>query len=172
MAGIRVMGEEFGIRRIKIGRVLASVGRELGLDPDTDGFTETLYRDHQAVVPPRFLRRVADEMAANGTRRASLESMYRVQMASFLKDALGPRMVNIFIEAPLHLRIEREWRAKGGTDRAAVERQVLANYALKRERGVPDLRAVADIVVDNSGSASDYDRKLDRIILAYPPLPS
>ena len=164
--------DERGIRRIKIGRVLAETGRELGLDPDAEGFTATLYRDHAAVVLPGFLRRVADEMAANGTRRASLESMYRRELATFLKRALGPRMINIFIEAPLALRIDREWRAKGDADRATVERRVLAKDALKRERGVQALRAVADMVIDNSGSADDYDRELDRIVRTYLPLPA
>lgn len=164
--------DERGVRRIKIGRVLAEVGQELGLRPDAEGFTETLYRDHAAVVLPGFLRRVAEEMAVNGSRRAILESMYRLELATFLKGALGSRMVNIFIEAPLALRIDREWRAKGDADRATVERRVLAKDVLNRERGVPEVRAVADLVIDNSGSPGDYDRELDRIAMTYPPLPA
>ncbi len=160
-----------GVRRIKIGRVLAEVGSDLGLDPAAPNFTSRLYDEHAEVALPAFLGRVADEMRREGVVRASLESMSRGQLATWLKGQLGDRMVNIFIEAPLALRIEREWRKRPGSEREAIGTEVRAKDELKVQRGVPDLRAIADLVIDNSGTAAEYDRELIRVLRDYPAIP-
>ncbi len=153
-----------GVRRIKIGRVLAEVGRDLGLDTTAPEFTERLYAQHGDTTLLAFLERVVDEMRREGVERASLESMYRCQLATWLKGQLGERMVNIFIEAPLELPIEREWRKRPGSERESIAAEVRAKDQSKRQRGVPNLRAIADLVIDNSGSAEEYERELDRIL--------
>lgn len=153
-----------GVRRIKIGRVLAEVGSDLGLDTTAPEFTERLYDEHADTALLAFLKRVAEEMRREGVERASLESMYRGQLATWLKGQLGERMVNIFIEAPLELRIERERLKRPGSERESVAAEVWAKDESKRQRGVPNLRAIADLVIDNSGSAEEYERELDRIL--------
>jgi hypothetical protein len=92
-----------GVPRIKIARVLADVGRDLLLDPDAPNFTDRLYSAHASTAMPMFVERVANQVVEHSVQRASLESMYQPQMATFLKDVLGQRMVHIFIEAPLAL---------------------------------------------------------------------
>lgn len=159
-----------GVLRIKIARVLADVGRELLLDPDDPAFTDEIYASHASTALPMFLDRVADLMAEHRVRRASLESMYRPQMALFLKDALGERMVHILVEAPLELRVEREWRKRGGESREAVARRIEEKDNLKRRLGVPHLRPLANVILDNSGSPQEYQRRLDWLLDRFPPV--
>lgn len=159
-----------GVLRIKIARVLADVGRELLLDPNDPMFTDQLYNAHAATALSMFLERVASQMVEHGAQRASLESMYRPQMAIFLKDVLGQHMVHIFIEAPLELRIEREWRKSGEESREAVACRIREKDAMKQRLGVPQLPPLADVVLDNSGSLQYYQRRLGRLLDEFPPI--
>ncbi len=157
-----------GVLRIKIARLLADVGRELLLDPDDPTFTDQLYTSHASIALSMFIECVAKHMVERGVQLASLESMYRSQTAIFLKDVLGQRMVHTFIEAPLELRIEREWRKLGGEPREAVACRVREKDAMKQRLGVPQLRPLADVVLDNSGSLQDYRSQLDRLLDEFP----
>lgn len=94
--------------------------------------------------------------------------MYRGQLAKWLRGQLGERMVNLSVEAPLALRIEREWRKRSGSEREAIAAAVHAKDELKRQRGGPKLRTIADIIIDNSGTAAEYDRELIRVLRDYP----
>lgn len=159
-----------GVLRIKIARVLADVGRHLLLDPDDPTFTDHLYSRHVSTALPLFLERVAHLMVEKGAQRASLESMYRPQMAVFLKETLGPRMVHIFIEAPLDLRIEHAWRKMQKGSREDLALRIREKDDMKRRLGVPQLRAMADVVLDNSGTLQDYQCRLDEVLDQFPPI--
>jgi dephospho-CoA kinase len=91
-------------------------------------------------------------------------------MAIFLKEALGPRMVHVFIEAPLELRVEREWRKLGGERWETVASRVREKDVMKQHLGVPQLLPLADVVLDNSGSLRDYRNQLDRLLDEHPPI--
>ena len=130
-----------GVARVKIARVLERVGRELGLDPAEASFTDAVYLAPTSL--PRFLELVAEEMASLGAVRAVLESMYRPQMADFLSRELGERMVHIYIEAPLELRVHREWLKLRAVPQAEVRARIAQKDAMKRRLGVPELRGRA-----------------------------
>lgn len=121
-----------GVRRIKIGRVLAEVGRDLGLDTTAPEFTERLYDEHADVALPAFVARVTEEMRREGVERASLESMYRGQLATWLKGQLGERMVNIFYRS-----------AAGTPDRAREAQAAGLGAGVGRRRGLGQGRVEA-----------------------------
>ena len=159
-----------GVERLKIARFIEVIASSSGYDMDSDAFTDHLFEVDPSGTLAEFVNLVASHMRKAGLRHASLESMYRVPMATHLKAVLGDRMVNIFIDAPFDVRVKREW-AKLGKDTSAkdVERWVAEKDEMKTRIGVPGLRDVADIVIDNSGTLEEYRIRLGEILDEYCP---
>ena len=154
-----------GVERLKIARFIEVIASSRGYDINSDTFTDRLFEVDPNGTLAEFVNLVASHMRKAGLRHASLESMYRVPMATHLKAVLGDRMVNIFIDAPFDVRVKREW-AKLGKDMSVkdVERRVAEKDEMKTRIGVPGLRDVADIVIDNSGTLEEYRIRLGEIL--------
>ena len=158
-----------GVRRIKIARILADIGRERGMDLGAADFTGQLHEDLGDEVVTYFLDKVEAEMREYGAVRASIESLYRRSLADGIRERLGDRFVVLFIDAPFDLRVERELIAKGG-DRATLSAATRAKDHWKMDRGARDIREIADVIVDNSGTAQQYDATLDQLLRDHPPI--
>ncbi len=157
-----------GVERLKIARFIEVIASSRGYDLSGDDYTDQLFEVDADGTLAEFVRLVGSHMGGAGIRCASLESMYRVSMATHLKAVLGDRMVNIYIDAPFDVRVEREW-AKSGKDSSVrdVERRVAEKDEMKARIGVPGLRDVADIVIDNSGTLEEYQCRLGDIVMEY-----
>ncbi len=161
---------ENGIERLKIARFIEAIAETRGYNIRDDTFTDRLFDDDPKGVLSEFSERVAGHKKRRGLRYSSLESMYRLQMASFLKRVLGDRMINIYIDAPFNIRVEREWTKLGGSASIDdVAKRVNEKDEIKTRIGVPSLRAAADIIIDNSKSLEEYKFRLTGILAEYCP---
>ena len=157
-----------GVERLKIARFIEVIASSRGYDMSGDAFTDHLFEADADGTLAEFVKLVGSHMRRLGLRYASLESMYRVPMATYLKAVLDNRMINIYIDAPFDVRVEREW-AKLGKDASVkdVEGQVAEKDEMKTRIGVPQLRDFADIIIDNSGTLEEYHLRLGDIVMEY-----
>lgn len=97
-------------------------------------------------------------MKADDTPYASLESLYRAPLGVFLTKELGDRACNIYIEAPLELRAEREMQKlnkkaeETGTPEISFEKmldKVTKKDKLKKRLKPTDVRNIAQYVIVN-----------------------
>ena len=159
-----------GVKRLKIARFIETIAVARGYDISHDTFTDHLFENDSQGTLAEFFDLVVTFMKEQGHSYSSLESMYRVPMATFLKQALGGRMVNIYIEVPFEVRVRREWIRRGrSVSLKNVERKVIEKDEKKARIGVPDLREVADVVIDNSGTLDEYKAHLSKILKQYCP---
>ena len=174
-AGLRLA--ELGVRRSKIIKIERAMMEERGYDL-TEGMKNEHFVQLYAVNPEEvfkeFLYRLIELMKADGTRFASIESLYRAELGAFLKKELGPRMANIYIDAPAEARAARELikvnakaREEGKPEITLEEMvaRVIAKDKFKMEHHAERVKDIADYVVDNSEGVTkeEFLAKIDEI---------
>lgn len=177
-AGLRLA--ELGVRRSKIIQIEREMMLERGYDL-SDGMKDEhfvlLYATETEEVFREFLFRLIEKMKADGTQFASIESLYRAELGSFLKAELGERMANIYIDAPVEVRAYREMlkvNAKAeqeGKPPVTLEEmieKVSKKDIFKTSHNAQKVKDIADYVVDNSDSVTkeQFMSKIDEIAFA------
>ncbi|MFE3097454.1 hypothetical protein ACFXG1_26970 [Streptomyces sp. NPDC059248] len=140
-----------GAQRLKIGFLLRQAAHREGLaDP------YALSARRQAELLLAELNRFAD--AHVDTRLFTVESVHDDASITELKRLMGDRLRIVYLDASFAVRVER-----GGASAHAVA----AKDEIKMSRGAHQVAAVADDVIDNSGSVIALRARLRRI--AVPP---
>ena len=150
--------DSIGIKRMKIIQIEKEMMRERGYDfeghPSEEDFNR-LYSDEKDQVFREFLYRLIGKMQEAGTHYVSIESLYRAQLGTYLKNEFGSNMMNIYIEAPLKVRAQREFRkqtidnGKNYTfDEIIARTQKKDQFKIKH--GDLEVKSIADIIVNNT----------------------
>ena len=103
--------EKLGILKMKIIHIEKEMMVDRGFDLSNgmkDEHFIMLYAENQELVFEEFLFRLIIKMHEMRKKYCSIESLYRAPLGKFLKKALGNRMVNIYIDAPVEVRATRE----------------------------------------------------------------
>ncbi|WP_327373035.1 DUF4254 domain-containing protein [Streptomyces sp. NBC_01216] len=136
-----------GAQRFKIGYLLRQAAHHHGLaDP------YRLSARRQAELLLEELNRFAE--AHVEARLFTIESVHDNESIAELKALLGDRLQVVYLSAPFDVRV-----ARSGTPPHAVA----AKDAVKIQRGADKVEAMADHVIDNSGSVVDLRARLRRI---------
>ncbi|WP_260637104.1 DUF4254 domain-containing protein [Streptomyces angustmyceticus] len=140
-----------GAQRLKMGFLLRQAAHREGLaDP------YALSARRQAELLLGELNRFAD--AHVDTRLFTIESVHDDASISDLKQLMGDLLQIVYLDASFAVRVERS-----GTPPQVVA----AKDEIKRSRGAHQVAALADHVIDNSGSVAALRARLRRI--AAPP---
>lgn len=141
-----------GAQRLKIGFLLRQAAHRKGLaDP------YALSARRQAELLLGELNRFAD--AHVDTRLFTIESVHDDASIAELKQLMGDTLQIVYLDASFAVRVERS-----GTSAQAVA----AKDEIKMSRGAHQVAALADHVIDNSGSVAALRARLRRI--AAPPI--
>ncbi|GLV88644.1 hypothetical protein Slala04_00980 [Streptomyces lavendulae subsp. lavendulae] len=136
-----------GAQRFKIGYLLRQAAHHHGLaDP------YRLSPRRQAELLLEELNRFAEAHVETGL--FTIESVHDDESMAELKIMLGERLQVVYLSAPFDVRVARS----GSTPHA-----VAAKDAVKIQRGADKVEAMADHVIDNSGSVIDLRARLRRI---------
>lgn len=146
-----------GIKRIKIIQIekemMIDRGYKFEGHPSENDFTR-LYAKNQEEVFREFLFRLINKMKKAGTHYASIESLYRAPLGVYLKKELGPKMMNIYIKAPLEVRAQREFKkqtidnGKNYTFEEILLRTKKKDQ-FKIKHGAKEVEDIADIIINN-----------------------
>jgi hypothetical protein len=145
-----LLANSYGIRRLKIGYLLANAATRLGLpEPSVYDLTPQLLAEELVVELDQYALRHRDQ------RRYSIESIHRAAMTRELKKIMGAKLVITYIEAPFPLRLIRS----GTSPESIAEKD-----QTKLTRGAAEVSTFADELVDNSGSMVSLEASVARMI--------
>ncbi|GGV18471.1 (d)CMP kinase [Lactobacillus acetotolerans] len=160
-----------GIKRMKIIQIEKEMMRARNYDftghPSEEDFVK-LYSGDQEKVFREFLYRLIQKMEEAGTYYASIESLYRAELGAYLKKELGPRMMNIYIEAPIEVRAKREFKKQtvdNGKDYtfAEIVARTKKKDQFKIDKGAKKVKNIADIIINND-SFVENEQEYENII--------
>lgn len=177
-AGLRLA--ELGVRRSKI----IQIEREMMIEREydlSDGMKDEhfvmLYAKETEKVFREFLFRLIEKMKADETQFASIESLYRAELGSFLKAELGERMANIYIDVPVEVRAYREMLKVNSKAEKECKPQISLEEMIEKVRkkdlfkishDALKVKDIADYIVDNSSGVTkeQFLSKIDEIAFA------
>lgn len=149
--------DSIGIKRMKIiaieKKMMLERNYQFSGHPTENDFKK-LYANNPEQIFREFLYRLIGKMQEAGTHYASIESLYRSELGTYLKKELGAKMLNIYIEAPLEVRAKREFKkqtidnGKNYTFDEIVERTKKKDQ-FKIKHGALRVKEIADIIVNN-----------------------
>jgi cytidylate kinase len=143
-----------GAQRFKIGYLLRQSAARHGLaDP------YTLSPRRQAELLLDELNRFADAHVDN--RLITIESVHDEASIAELKKLMGDLLQTVYLDAPFAVRVSRSGMAAHA---------VAAKDEIKMSRGAHQVAALADHLIDNSGSIVQLRSRLRRIVA--PPVPA
>ena len=161
--------DSIGIKRMKI----IAIEKEMMIErnyqftghPSEQDFTNLYAKDTEKVFK-EFLYRLIGKMQEENIHYASIESLYRSELGVYLKKELGPKMMNIYIEAPLEVRAQREYKkqtidnGENFTFDEIVERTKKKDQ-FKIKHGALKVKDIADIIVNNDSFVENEKQYLN-----------
>ena len=161
--------DSIGIKRMKI----IAVEKEMMIErnyqftghPSEQDFTNLYAKDTEKVFK-EFLYRLIGKMQDENIHYASIESLYRSELGVYLKKELGSKMMNIYIEAPLEVRSQREYKkqtidnGKNFTFEQIIERTKKKDQ-FKIKHGALKVKDIADIIVNNDSFVENEKQYLN-----------
>ena len=161
--------DSIGIKRMKIIAIEKEMMTERNYQftghPSEQDFTNLYAKDTEQVFK-EFLYRLIGKMQEENIHYASIESLYRSELGVYLKKELGPKMMNIYIEAPLEVRAQREYQkqtidnGKDFTFDEIVERTKNKDQ-FKIKHGALKVKDIADIIINNDSFVANEKQYLN-----------
>ncbi|WP_294837062.1 hypothetical protein [uncultured Lactobacillus sp.] len=161
--------DSIGIKRMKI----IAIEKEMMIErnyqftghPSEQDFTNLYAKDTEKVFK-EFLYRLIGKMQEENIHYASIESLYRSELGVYLKKELSPKMMNIYVEAPLEVRAQREYKkqtidnGENFTFDEIVERTKRKDQ-FKIKHGALKVKDIADIIVNNDSFVENEKQYLN-----------
>ena len=161
--------DSIGIKRMKI----IAIEKEMMIErnyqftghPSEQDFTNLYAKDTEKVFK-EFLYRLIGKMQEENIHYASIESLYRSELGVYLKKELSPKMMNIYVEAPLEVRAQREYKkqtidnGENFTFDEIVERTKRKDQ-FKIKHGALKVKDIADITVNNDSFVENEKQYLN-----------
>lgn len=157
-----------GISRLKIVKIFERVRDKKEPNKDLKGFVEEQEQKDPFVLWDSFIDELIIEMQSLSAKNASIESLYGGGLGPYLKQQLGKNFCLIFIDVPLKIRLQHQIireGLKGGVKEA--EKLLSPRDQFKTATGVPQLKEIADEVIDNSTTLRELYQQIDRLIDEY-----
>ena len=161
--------DSIGIKRMKIIEIEKEMMIERNYQftghPSEQDFTNLYAKDTEKVFK-EFLYRLIGKMQEENIHYASIESLYRSELGVYLKKELGPKMMNIYVEAPLEVRAQREYKkqtidnGENFTFDEIVERTKKKDQ-FKIKHGALKVKDIADIIVNNDSFVENEKQYLN-----------
>ncbi len=156
-----------GIPRLKIVNIFEKVRDAYQTDKDVKIFTSIEEKRDPYALWDVFIEQLLTEMNKRKVNIASIESLYGGGLGYYLKQKLGNHFHVIFIEASEEKRVKLQMVRESIDDADRAKRLLLSRDRIKNDSGIPQLKEIADEIIDNSGSINQLYEKIDKIIHKY-----
>jgi nucleoside-diphosphate kinase len=156
-----------GIPRLKIVKIFEKVKDTYKPNKDVKTFTSIEEKRDPYALWDAFIEQLLAEMNERKVNVASIESLYGGGLGYYLKQKLGNHFHIIFIEASEEKRIKLQMIRENINDANRAKQLLLSRDRIKNDSGIPQLKEIADEIIDNSGSINQLYEKVDKIIHKY-----
>ncbi|MEV4753651.1 hypothetical protein AB0J86_00830 [Micromonospora sp. NPDC049559] len=140
---------EHGVSRLKIGYLLRLAADRMGVADPYQAWDEST---EAQMLSEEILRFAA---LNPGSRRISIESAHRFEATAHLRQIWGGRCDVVYLDAPAAVRTARA---------AESAESIAARDITKQSRGAERIAAIADTVIDNTGSLLALKRAVAELI--------
>lgn len=156
--------ESNGVPRLKIRDILFRMYQKTDRSVGFESWSWTI-ENQGSPFYASFAQEAIALMSEIKCNYISLESLHGIKMAGGLKDVLDDRLKIIFIDIPFEVRVRRQMGRAGLTDESYARALLLERDQQKLLQGTPEIKKIADYIVDNSGQIEDLYELLNRILI-------
>lgn len=156
-----------GIPRLKIVKIFEKIKDIKKSNKNIQVFTNIEEKRDPYALWDAFIEQLLFEMDSLKVDVSSIESLYGGGMGYYLKQKLGDHFHIIFIEASVEKRIKLQMIRENIEDANEAKQLLLSRDQIKKDSGIPQLKEIADEIIDNSGDINQLYRKVDKIICKY-----
>ena len=162
--------DDKGVKRLKITFFLKRVMEREGVQDDFATWNAKNVKERPEWVHEVFTKEFTEWTGQQGIECCCLESLYGPGLGTFMREALGSTQVAIvYVDMDESVRLQRQVIRQNLTSIEEAKQLMLPRDEMKREWGVPEIAAVADVIIDNSGSLEELYRVADAMILRHCP---
>lgn len=159
-----------GIRRLKIVSFLENIKEREGATGSFVEWNNDNVLKRPEWVREEFTKEFTARMEEKGIECCALESLYGPELAVYMKSIIGnDKVVIVYVNMDVDVRLQRQMIREGLTSLDEAKKLLLPRDEIKKAWGVPKIEAVADVIIDNSGTFEDLYRKVDEAIKQHCP---
>lgn len=163
-----VFFDEHRVKRLKIAKVLDLVRLDQRPDVNLDTFVNESIRDNPDWLRQVFADKLLVEMDRLGIVSCSLESMGDPEMVRYLRTRFPGEFFSIYIDATLSQRLDLQMIRENLTDIEDAKKILMPKDEFKeRFWRMPDIKGIADHVIDNNGTLDAFKEQLQGILKKY-----
>lgn len=159
-----------GVVRLKIVSFLKNIMKREGTDGDF-----YIWNDRNVAERPEWVREEFTEEFVRWTDKEKieyccLESLYGPELGVYMRNFLGSdRIVIVYVDIPLEIRLQRQIIRQNLSSIKEAKDILLPRDEKKIAWRVPEIKTVADVVLDNSGTIEDLYCMADEMLIKYCP---
>lgn len=159
-----------GIPRLKIVTYLKRIMEREGVTGDFVAWNNQNVKERPSWVRQEFTKEFMAAMAAEKIECCALESLYGPELGVYMKSEIGDdKVIIVYVNMDLEVRLQRQIIRQNLSSIEEAKQYLLPRDEIKKAWKVPEIKDVADVVIDNSGSLEDLYRKADDMIREYCP---
>lgn len=155
------------IKRLKIVTYLQRVKEKESEAGNFQDWNDRAEQERPEWLGQRFVEEFGKAIDEERIEYACLESLYRPEFGQLLRNSFRDKIVIIYVDVPLNIRLQRQVIREGLSSIEEAKRYLIPRDQRKEEWGVPRIKGIADVVIDNSGSVDELYQKVDKMIQAY-----
>lgn len=157
-----------GISRLKIVTFLKKVMEKEGATGDFYAWNDRAQSERPEWLIQRFIAEFVNWTEENGIQNCCLESLYGPDLGVKLREALSLGVgVIVYVEIPIQIRLQRQVIRENLSSLAEAEKLLLPRDEKKAAWKVPEIKEVADEVIDNSGTIDELYLAAEALIAKY-----
>lgn len=164
----RYLGSK-GIKRLKFVTYLRRVMEKEGVTGDFQEWNTQMELTKPEWLRQRFVEEFESTLKEEGIEYCCVESLYRPEFGQFLKESLNAKVIIVYVEIPLEVRLQRQIIRQGLSSTEQAKAYLLPRDAEKEEWGTPKIKEIADVVLNNSGTIDELYKQIDVMIKKYCP---
>lgn len=159
-----------GIPRLKIVSFLKNIMEREGVVGSFVEWNNKNVSERPEWVRQEFTKEFIFKMKETGIQCCVLESLYGPELAVYMKSVIGDdKVIIVYVNMDLNIRLERQIIREGLSSLEEAEKILLPRDEIKKAWRVPEIEAVADVIIDNSGTIEELYNKVDEIIRKHCP---
>ena len=159
-----------GIRRLKIVTYLRGVMEEEGARGNFQEWNERNVKKNPEHHRQRFVEEFSRAITKGGIEYCCLESLYGPELGKYIREYFGrDKVVIVYVDIPLETRLARQVIRQNLSNIEEAETHLLPRDEIKKEWRVPEIKEIADVIIDNSGNIKELHQKVDEMVIKFCP---
>jgi len=156
-----------GVPRLKIVRLFERIRDKWSPEEELYQFTAKEENRDPYALWDAFILELLFEMKTKKAAMVSIESLYGGGLGPYLKQKMTEHFCIVYVDIPLEIRLQRQIQREGLSTIEEAKTALLPRDEVKTASGIPQLKLIADEVIDNSGTLEDLYRLVDEMVAKH-----